>query len=190
MRFVRQLQTVGVGSLRLQFAKRDFYRASAQRSRWVRQSLLFDGEVGRFERRLIEEWQPRFRRCATGSPPTARRRHFGRRGNNFMAGLERRPLSNQDADRALPHRRFLPHPRRGSSRRLASRFRNASRGRTSGVRGCLRRVGIFSWADRPPEEARNLNPAFCAELVARTVGEFTGAGSAPRVSRSRFLSCR
>jgi hypothetical protein len=31
-----------------------------QRSRWVRQSLLFDGEVGRFERRLIEEWQPRF----------------------------------------------------------------------------------------------------------------------------------
>ena len=60
MRFVRQLQTVGVGSLRLQYAKRDFYRASAQRSRWVRQSLLFDGEVGRFERRLIEEWQPRF----------------------------------------------------------------------------------------------------------------------------------
>lgn len=28
------------------------------------------------------------------------------------------------------------------------------------------------WADRPVEEARNFNPAFCAELVARTVGEF------------------
>ncbi len=66
MRFVRQLQTVGVGSLRLQFAKRDFYRASAQRSRWVRQSLLFDGEVGRFERRLIEEWQPRFAQMCDG----------------------------------------------------------------------------------------------------------------------------
>jgi len=30
----------------------------------------------------------------------------------------------------------------------------------------------LKWADRPSEEARNLNPAFCAELIARTVGEF------------------
>lgn len=30
----------------------------------------------------------------------------------------------------------------------------------------------LAWADRPAEEARNLNPAFCAELIARTVGEF------------------
>lgn len=66
MRFVQQLQTVGVGSVRLQYAKRDFYRASAQRSRWVRQSLLFDGEVGRFEQRLIEEWQPRFAQMCDG----------------------------------------------------------------------------------------------------------------------------
>ncbi|MFG1466202.1 ABC-three component system protein [Xanthobacter sp. DSM 24535] len=66
MRFVRQLQTVGVGTLRLQYAKRDFYRASVQRSRWVRQSLLFDGEVGRFEQQLIEEWQPRFAQMCEG----------------------------------------------------------------------------------------------------------------------------
>ncbi len=60
MRFVRQLQAIGIGTNRLQFAKRDFYRASVQRSRWARQLLLFDGEVGRFEKTLIEEWQPRF----------------------------------------------------------------------------------------------------------------------------------
>ena len=60
MRFVRQLQSVGIRARRLQYAKRDFYRASAQRSQWARQSLLFDGEVGRFDRTLIEEWQPRF----------------------------------------------------------------------------------------------------------------------------------
>lgn len=66
MRFVRQLQSVGVGHLRLQYAKRDFYRAATQRSRWVRNSLLFDGEVGRFESRLIEEWQPRFARICEG----------------------------------------------------------------------------------------------------------------------------
>jgi hypothetical protein len=60
MRFVRQLHGIGVGQARLELAKRDFYKASAQRSRWIRHSLLYDGEVGKFERTLIEEWQPRY----------------------------------------------------------------------------------------------------------------------------------
>jgi hypothetical protein len=62
MNFVRQLQAVGTGNNRVQFAKRDYYRASTQRSKWARLSLLVDGEVGRFERMLVEEWQPRFQR--------------------------------------------------------------------------------------------------------------------------------
>lgn len=66
MRFVRQLLAIGIGANRLQFAKRDFYRASAQRSRWARQNLLFDGEVGRFDKTLIEEWQPRFAQMCDG----------------------------------------------------------------------------------------------------------------------------
>lgn len=66
MRFVRQLRAIGVGSNRLQFAKRDYYRAFTQRSRWTRQSLLFDGEVSRFERMLVEEWQPRYERMCEG----------------------------------------------------------------------------------------------------------------------------
>ena len=60
MCFVRQLRSIGIGTLRLQYAKRDFYRASTQRSYWTRQNLLFDGEVGHFDTTLIEEWQPRF----------------------------------------------------------------------------------------------------------------------------------
>ena len=60
MRFVRQLQSIALGATRLQYAKRDFYRASAQRSHWARHNLVFDGEVARFDRTLIEEWQPRF----------------------------------------------------------------------------------------------------------------------------------
>ncbi|SLN69252.1 hypothetical protein ROJ8625_03612 [Roseivivax jejudonensis] len=66
MRFVKQLQSVGIGGSRLEYAKRDFYRASTQRSRWVRDSLLFDDEVGRFEQLLIEEWQPRFAQMCDG----------------------------------------------------------------------------------------------------------------------------
>lgn len=30
----------------------------------------------------------------------------------------------------------------------------------------------LAWTDRPPEEARIFNPAFCGELIGRTVGEF------------------
>lgn len=66
MRFVRQLRSIGIGANRLQYAKRDFYRASTQRAQWARQRLLFDDEVSRFERTLIEEWQPRFGQMCDG----------------------------------------------------------------------------------------------------------------------------
>ena len=66
MRFVRQLNAIALGATRLQYAKRDFYRASTQRSQWARQNLLFDGEVGQFDRTLIEEWEPRFAQMCEG----------------------------------------------------------------------------------------------------------------------------
>ena len=60
MCFVRQLRSVGIGARRIRFAKRDFYRANEQRSYWVREQLILDGEVGRFDNELIEEWEIRF----------------------------------------------------------------------------------------------------------------------------------
>ena len=60
MCFVRQLHCIGIVGSRVEFAKRDFYRTSTQRSHWARRNLLFDGEVGQFDKNLIEEWQPRF----------------------------------------------------------------------------------------------------------------------------------
>ncbi|GLR67837.1 hypothetical protein GCM10010909_25180 [Acidocella aquatica] len=58
--FVRQLKVVGVGGSRIEYAKRDYYRAFTQRSKWVREHLVFDGEIAKYELTLIEEWQPRF----------------------------------------------------------------------------------------------------------------------------------
>lgn len=58
--FVQQLKVVGVGGNRVEYAKRDYYRAFTQRSKWVREHLVFDGEIARYEQTLIEEWQPRF----------------------------------------------------------------------------------------------------------------------------------
>lgn len=45
----------------------------------------------------------------------------------------------------------------------------------------------LAWADRPPEEARNLNPAFCGELVSRTVCEFQKARQRPLSIAVAFL---
>ncbi|GGP00321.1 ABC-three component system protein [Wenjunlia tyrosinilytica] len=58
--FVRQLDLIGVGSERVRLAVRDYIRAFAQRSRWSEEKLLRAGEIGDYERRLVEEWQARF----------------------------------------------------------------------------------------------------------------------------------
>lgn len=45
----------------------------------------------------------------------------------------------------------------------------------------------LAWSERPVEEARNLNPAFCAELVARTIGEFHRSRGSPISIAVAFL---
>lgn len=59
-RFVKQLRAIGLGSNRIGYAKRDYYRAFAQRSKWTRENVVLDEELERFEATLIEEWEPRF----------------------------------------------------------------------------------------------------------------------------------
>ena len=58
--FVRQMTLVSVSKNEMLLSVRDFYRASAQRSRWAREKLLLDGEVDRYDRRLQEAWYRRF----------------------------------------------------------------------------------------------------------------------------------
>ena len=60
--FVKQLLCVGIGEEQINFAKEDFTRAYHQRSKWVREKLLYNEELGEYEERLIEEWRPRFAR--------------------------------------------------------------------------------------------------------------------------------
>jgi hypothetical protein len=58
--FVRQARAVGVGEPSVKTAIRDYYRASAQRSRWARESLLLDGEASRYDAELRDRWQREF----------------------------------------------------------------------------------------------------------------------------------
>lgn len=54
--FVEQLNLIGVNSNRVLYAIKNYYRAFEQRSRWMREELLYVGELDRYEECLIEEW--------------------------------------------------------------------------------------------------------------------------------------
>jgi hypothetical protein len=58
--FVQQLELLGISERRLAIAARDYIRAYAQRSRWVREGLLLTGELARYEDRLVDEWERLF----------------------------------------------------------------------------------------------------------------------------------
>ncbi|SEQ97808.1 ABC-three component system protein [Streptomyces radiopugnans] len=58
--FVRQLDLIDLGGARVRIAVRDYLRAFTQRSRWVKENLLQLGELDRYERRLVEEWEELF----------------------------------------------------------------------------------------------------------------------------------
>jgi hypothetical protein len=88
MVFVRQLRAVGLTGRRVENAKRDYYRAFAQRSRWVRENLIFDGEVAHFEANLVEEWEPRFDQMCDGLGPSADFGVLRRAGQNLYAWVE------------------------------------------------------------------------------------------------------
>jgi len=55
--FVRQIELAKAGEKRIVAAVRDYYRAFEQRSRWLRDDLLLIGEIEKYEKRLIEEWE-------------------------------------------------------------------------------------------------------------------------------------
>lgn len=60
--FVQQLRLCDIGAQRVLAAVREYFRAFEQRSRWLREDLLLVGELDRYERRLIEEWEIVFTR--------------------------------------------------------------------------------------------------------------------------------
>ncbi|MES3084752.1 ABC-three component system protein [Sphingomonas faeni] len=113
--FVRQLRQINVGTSRVEWAIRDYYRASEQRSRWAREDLLVDGELAKYERDLLEAWEPRHAALQdelTPTCPPAKRVQLGQ-------GLFR--WAEQEANYPLRsvRDRFLTH---GSFHILANRY--------------------------------------------------------------------
>lgn len=58
--FVRQLKWILISDSRIRTAISDYYKAFQQRSKWVRESLIVDEELHKYESRLVAEWKRRF----------------------------------------------------------------------------------------------------------------------------------
>lgn len=58
--FVRQMRVVGMPDRIVQRGVEDFYRASAQRSKWARENLLLDEELGKYDAGLEDRWGRKF----------------------------------------------------------------------------------------------------------------------------------
>lgn len=69
--FVRQLRKINVSAKRIEWAVRDYYRAFEQRARWAREELLVDAELDRYERSLVEAWEPRFETACEDIGPSS-----------------------------------------------------------------------------------------------------------------------
>jgi hypothetical protein len=86
--FVRQLKLVAIDGRRVELAKRDFYRAFEQRSRWMREQLLLDNEVLNFERRLHEEWESRYEAMKQSLGSRSEERQLRREGQRLVEWVE------------------------------------------------------------------------------------------------------
>ncbi|WP_428910711.1 ABC-three component system protein [Niallia sp. Krafla_26] len=60
MLFVEQLHLLELDNKSIHLSMRDYYRAFIQRSRWAKDELLFVGELQRYEKKLVEEWERQF----------------------------------------------------------------------------------------------------------------------------------
>ena len=112
--FVRQLRKIAIGGRRVEFAIRDYYRASEQRSRWAREELLLGGELELYEQELTEAWEPRHAAIVEEAGS-------GSAGEKIALGQSVFKWAEQEAN--FPFRtvreRFLTH---GSYHILANRF--------------------------------------------------------------------
>ncbi|PWK26991.1 hypothetical protein LV89_01803 [Arcicella aurantiaca] len=60
MCFVKQLQEINLGKNAINQSKRDYYRASEQRSKWMRENLLNAEEEINYDFRLKDDWKGKF----------------------------------------------------------------------------------------------------------------------------------
>ena len=68
--FVRQMRAVGMIDRVVRRGAQDYYRAFAQRSKWARENLLLDAELGKYDSTLKDSWERKFDAEIVSAPQT------------------------------------------------------------------------------------------------------------------------
>ena len=68
--FVRQMRAVGMSDRIVQRGAQDYYRAFAQRSKWARENLILDTELGKYDAELTDRWGRKFDAEIDASSPS------------------------------------------------------------------------------------------------------------------------
>jgi hypothetical protein len=93
---IRQMRLIGIPDNIARSALHDFYRASEQRSKWARQSLLLDGEVEKYDRALQDAWQRQMDEKASlgAAATTEQQAAIGKQVFHWSRNVEK-PLRNR-----------------------------------------------------------------------------------------------
>lgn len=86
--FVRQIELVTANAKRVGFAIRDYFRAYEQRSRWIRQDLVIEMELHKYERRLVDEWEMAFERTRDEIGDSATEAIMAKAGASLLSWAE------------------------------------------------------------------------------------------------------
>ena len=115
--FVEQIRLIMLSEPRIRTATSDYYRAFEQRSKWIREELLFVDELEAYERRLIDEWIRRFdimMEDMSGDREEERKQREGKSLFNWV---------DTQANINIRHRCTEPYVMRGSYHILANDLR-------------------------------------------------------------------
>lgn len=115
--FIEQLRLVMLSQPRIGKAIADYYKAFHQRSRWVRDELLFCDEWEKYEDRLKDEWERRFAIMREDMPVSPTEDDLRQRGRNLFNWVD------TDASIHIRSQCTEPYIMRGSYHILANDLR-------------------------------------------------------------------
>lgn len=115
--FIRQLRIVMITDPHIRHAISDYYKAFEQRSKWIREELVFWDELHAYEKRLMDEWSRKFHAMKEDLPTGASEEEMCHEGRALYGWVE--------GETNIPIRSGLtePYVQRGSYHILANELR-------------------------------------------------------------------
>ena len=86
--YIKQIRRVGVGDGRVKNAQRVFLKASAQRSKWLREAKIDPAELDKYDKELEDRWRTNAEAAADELAPDAPEEELGKSGRGLLTWAE------------------------------------------------------------------------------------------------------